>query len=77
MGDFNDMASQDEKFGGNPICRRHIQAYTECMDYFGPKYTWTNVRGVTNLIQERLDRGWANSNWKIFSLKLPFNTCLV
>jgi hypothetical protein len=73
MGDFNDVTSQDEKFGGNVVCRRRIQAYTECMDYCqlmdlgfsGPKFTWTNMQGVADLIQERLDRGWANTDWKL------------
>ena len=72
MGDFNEMISNDEKFGGNPVCRRRIHAYTECMDYCqlmdlgfsGPKFTWTNMRGVSDLIQERLDRGWVNPRWK-------------
>jgi hypothetical protein len=73
MGDFNDIVSSDEKFGGNLICRTRVQAYLNCMDYChlidlgfsGPKFTWTNMRGVMDLIQERLDRAWANSNWKL------------
>ena len=73
MGDFNDMVSQEEKFGGNPICHTRVRAYMNCMDYChlldlgfsGPKFTWTNMRGVADLIQERIDRAWANSNWKL------------
>lgn len=72
MGEFNELIAQKEKYGGNPICIHHTQAYSKCIDYFhlmdlgfsGPKFTWTNLRGVTDLIQERLDKGWANSEWK-------------
>jgi hypothetical protein len=34
------------------------------LGFSGPKFTWTNLRGVADLIQERLDKGWANSEWK-------------
>jgi hypothetical protein len=67
------MVSQDKKFGGNPICRTRVRAYMDCMDYChllnlgfsGPKFTWTNMRGVADLIQERIDRAWATSTWKL------------
>lgn len=34
------------------------------MGFSGPKYTWTNKRGLANLIQLKLDKCWANSSWK-------------
>ena len=34
------------------------------LGFFGPKYTWTNKRGLADLIQIRLDKCWANSCWK-------------
>ena len=72
MGDFNEVLSDDEKFGGNPICQRRVRAIKECMDdchmmdlgFSGPKYTWTNKRELGNLIQCRLDRCWVNPGWK-------------
>ena len=68
MGDFNEVLSDDEKFGRNPICQRKVRAIKECMDdcnmmdlgFSGPKYTWTNKRELGNLIQCKLDRCWVN-----------------
>lgn len=47
-------------------------SYVDCMNccgmldlgFSGPKYTWTNKRGLANLIQLRLDRCWDNTSWK-------------
>ena len=66
------MVSEEEKMGGNGICRRRVIEYTSCMDFCnlfdlgftGPKFTWTNKRDLPGLIQGRLDRVWANTNWK-------------
>ena len=54
------------------ICKMRVLEYTNCMDYCnlfdlgftGPKFTWTNKRDLPGLIQGRLDRDWANPNWK-------------
>ncbi|KAK7848986.1 putative mediator of rna polymerase ii transcription subunit 37c [Quercus suber] len=32
MGDFNEVLSAEEKYGGNPVCQRRIRAIKECMD---------------------------------------------
>ncbi|XP_030942467.1 uncharacterized protein LOC115967498 [Quercus lobata] len=72
MGDFNEVLSANEKYGGNPICQRRVRAIRECMNdcsmmdlgFTGPKYTWTNKRELGNLIQCRLDRCWINPGWK-------------
>ena len=72
IGDFNDVTNEEEEFGGNDICRRRVSEYTNCMDYCNlfylgfsrSKYTWTNKRDISNLIQQRLDRVWANLEWK-------------
>ncbi len=77
MGDFNEMISQDEKYGGNPICICRTQAYTECMDYCHlmdlgfsePKFTWTNLRGVANLFNRDLRGGGQTWIGKLFSLE--------
>ena len=66
MGDFNDVTSEEEKFGGNGICRRVFE-YIGCMDYcnlFDLGFLGTNKRDITDLIQQRLDKVWANSGWK-------------
>ena len=72
MGDFNDVTKAEEKFGGNGINIRRVNAYNECMDFCnlidlgfsGLKFTWSNCRDLPNLIQQRLDRVWVNSGWK-------------
>ena len=74
MGDFNEVMFDDEKFGRNPICQRKVRAIKECMDdcnmmdlgFSGPKYTWTNKRELSNLIQCKLDRCWVNPGQKDF-----------
>ena len=58
IGDFNDVLEESEKFGGNSLSVRKVREYRECMDHCNmldlgfsrPKYTWTNKRGIGNLI---------------------------
>lgn len=72
IGDFNEVLDESEKFGGNSLSVRKFREYREYMDhcslldlgFLGPKYTWTNKRGIGNLIQEQLDRCWATPSWK-------------
>ena len=72
MGDFNEVLSEEEKAGGNPICQRRVRAILDCMNecqmldlgFSGPKFTWTNKKDLGGLIQCRLDRVWANPDWK-------------
>ena len=72
MGDFNEVVNEQEKFGGNPVNQNRIRPYVDCMNccgmldlgFSGPRYTWSNKRGLTDLIQLRLDRCWPNSSWK-------------
>ena len=48
------------------------QRFKECLDscnmidlgFHGPKFTWTNKRELTHLIQIRLDRCFANQSWQ-------------
>ena len=52
MGDFNEVVTEEEKVGGNPICQRRVRAILDCMNecqmmdlgFSGPKFTWTNKR---------------------------------
>lgn len=74
MGDFNEVISKDEKSGDNLISQRRVRAILDCMDNChimdlgsaGPKFTWSNKREIGHLIQCRLDRCWANPDWKVF-----------
>ena len=74
LGDFNDMISEDEKLGGLPLNKIRIVAFKNCMDkcglmdlgFQGPRFTWPNKSPAWNgPIQERLDRGLGNAEWKL------------
>uniref|UniRef100_A0A2N9HP80 Reverse transcriptase domain-containing protein n=1 Tax=Fagus sylvatica TaxID=28930 RepID=A0A2N9HP80_FAGSY len=72
-GDFNDVLSGEEKWGGNQPVASRITEYRNCMNtcgmidlgFSGPKYTWTNGQDISTLIMQRLDRAWVNSDWRI------------
>lgn len=69
MGDFNEVLSEEEKSGGNPICQRRVRAIQDCMNechmmdlgFSGLKFTWSNKRdlggdaNVTHLARVNLD----------------------
>jgi hypothetical protein len=44
------------------------QTIEECdltdLGFSGPKYTWSNCREDLGFIKERLDRGFANQEWR-------------
>ncbi|GLT63636.1 hypothetical protein SLA2020_361860 [Shorea laevis] len=73
IGDFNDVVDQVEKFGGAPISQSRVRAYTDCMGdynlmdigYTGGRFTWVNMRENNHIIRERLDRAWANPDWRL------------
>lgn len=69
-GDFNEILSAVEKWGGNSRCQRQMQDFRDVLDdcdlmdmsYCGPPFTWTKVKGKHVFIQERLDRGLCNGS---------------
>ena len=71
IGDFNEVISLSEKWGGrgrsNSQMRNFQEVLTNCelldLGFRGPKYMWSNCQEVQNLIKERLDRGVANWAW--------------
>ena len=73
VGDFNEVLSGEDKFGGNHINLNRALEFKSCLDscnfvdlgFAGPKYTWTNKRQLSDLILERLDRCFANLRWRI------------
>ena len=73
LGDFNEVLSSEEKFGGNQINLNKALEFKECLEncnfldlgFAGPKFTWINKRPVTSLILERLDRCFANPSWRM------------
>ena len=72
MGDFNEVLFEEKKYGGNPISQRRLGAILDCMNvchmmdlgFSGTNFTWLNKREIGDLIQCRLDRCWANLEWK-------------
>ena len=45
--------------------------FSECLDtcnmvdlgFNGPRFTWTNRKNISDLVQERIDRCFANPSW--------------
>ena len=73
LGDFNDILSCDEKWGGNRPSnsrmskfKNYLNAYSMIdLSFSGPKFTWSNCHDVSSLIMERLDSALANPDWRI------------
>jgi exonuclease III len=72
VGDFNDILSSEEKWGGNRPSASRMAEFHACINscslidlgFSGPKYTWTNSQDVSSLIMQRLDRALANPEWR-------------
>ncbi|XP_070007321.1 uncharacterized protein LOC142165479 [Nicotiana tabacum] len=71
-GDFNDVLTQDKKWGGRNISRNRTSRFWLCINYCnlidlefkGCRYTWSNHRNRRHgLILERLDRCLVNEAW--------------
>uniref|UniRef100_A0A2N9H5A8 CCHC-type domain-containing protein n=1 Tax=Fagus sylvatica TaxID=28930 RepID=A0A2N9H5A8_FAGSY len=73
LGDFNNILSCDEKWGGNRPSNSRMSEFKNCLNacnmidlgFSGPKFTWSNCHDVSSLIMERLDRALANPDWRI------------
>lgn len=73
MGDFNMLLSSDDKRGGRPVAgpsRNPFRFFVDNFDlidlgFIGFPFTWSNKRAGSALVQERLDRGFANPSWKL------------
>ncbi|KAK7836759.1 putative ribonuclease h protein [Quercus suber] len=73
LGDFNEVLCGEDKFGGRGVNLKRALDFKECLDscnlidlrFSGPKFTWSNSRQVPDLILERIDRCFANPNWRL------------
>lgn len=73
IGDFNVVLHSADKIGGQPVASSnngglHIVINNNGlidMGYEGYAFTWNNKRSGLANIQERLDRGFANSDWRV------------
>lgn len=71
MGDFNSIISQAEKSGGKSFASSSKKTlYNDLnnlhlidLGFHGHPFTWSNKRNGLANIQQRLDRGVANSDW--------------
>ena len=78
LGDFNEVLTGEDKFGGRSINLNRALDFKDCLDtcnlldlgFSGPKYIWLNWRQLTDLILERIDRCFANPFWKFFFQRL-------
>ena len=60
LGDFNELLSNDDKSGGNPINMNRALRFKDCLDlcgmidlgFHGARYTWVNKQEVGYIIQE-------------------------
>lgn len=70
-GDFNEVLTREDKLGGRAVNIHRALKFKECLDkcrminlgFFGPKYTESNKRPLTQLIQERIDRVFVTLDW--------------
>ncbi|XP_075111376.1 uncharacterized protein LOC142181762 [Nicotiana tabacum] len=69
--DFNVIASVEKKIGRIPYQSsksiKFLSMIEDCglvdHGFYGPKYTWSNGRGLCSIVWKRLDRGLANDQW--------------
>lgn len=58
IGDFNEPLVSSDKYGGRAVNINNSLQFKECLDrcnmvdlgFSGPRYTWTNKRGINGLI---------------------------
>lgn len=70
--DFNDLMYAKKKVGGRAHPQVLLDGFCniieECglydLGYTGSTYTWERFRGTNKWVQERLDRGLVNDEWK-------------
>ena len=71
FGDFNEMVSVEEKFGGVQRSQRQMgdfrNAIHQCgfkdLGFIGPEFTWCNMQEGENRMYLRLDRAFATPDW--------------
>lgn len=72
LGDFDEILSNLEKYGGNLISEYHlaefrhvIEEFNLCnLDFRGNIFIWNNGREGDGLMCERLDRCLASLEWR-------------
>ena len=70
-GDFNDILTNEEKWGGNARAERSFKEFNSFIEYnnlvdlgfTGNPWTWSNNWDGEGEIRQRLDRGLSTINW--------------
>lgn len=73
IGDFNTVASSSEKDGGRPVTSSSSNGLYQLglahglvdLGFSRGPFSWSNRRSGHQLIQECLDRGLANAEWRL------------
>lgn len=71
--DFNAVLTEEDKRGGRAVSSSSTEGFRQFLNLFGlidlgftgHPFTWNNRRRGAANIQERLDRSFANAQWKI------------
>ena len=69
--DFNKPLVEDDKFGGRALSMNRSLQFKDCLDkcnmvdlgFSGLRFTWSNGRELSALIQERIDKFFVNPDW--------------
>lgn len=72
LGDFNDLLYAHEKLGGRAHPKNLLDGFCDTVEqcalhdlgFSGDQFTWERCRGTNQWVQERLDRGLANTEWR-------------
>ena len=70
-GDFNEVILEGDEYRGRIISSSRSLLFKECLDhcsmvdmgFVGPRFTWTNKRNFSALVQERIGRFFTNPSW--------------
>ncbi|KAK3212073.1 hypothetical protein Dsin_016779 [Dipteronia sinensis] len=73
IGDFDEILSDSDKFGGADRNWRTMSDFRETLEdcelenmgFIGPRFTWSNKKAGNALIMERLDRSFCHKGWKV------------
>ena len=73
VGDFNQVLSVNDKLSSKKMYTKGTDLFMDCLNQCslseipsqGQFMTWTNNRDGEDVVWERLDRGFANSQWLV------------
>lgn len=71
FGDFNEILSMEEKWGGAQRSQRQMDEFRSVVNLYGfkdlgytsPQFTWCNMQEGEDIAYLRLDRVFATQDW--------------